>query len=93
MIATFRDNDTERFFRNGVARRLPANIQKVALRKLTMLHAAEELGDLFAPPSNRLERLRGDRQGQYSIRVNDQWRVRFRWRNGNAYDVEIVDYH
>lgn len=93
LIATFRDDDTERLFRGGVARRLPANIQKVALRKLTMLNAAEELVDLLAPPSNRLERLRGDRNGQHSIRVNDQWRVCFRWHNGHAYDVEIVDYH
>lgn len=93
MIATFQDDDTEHLFRGGVARRLPANIQKVALRKLTMLNAAEELSDLLAPPSNRLERLRGDRHGQHSIRVNDQWRVRFRWHNGHAYDVEIVDYH
>lgn len=93
MIATFRDSDTDRLFRDGVARRLPANVQKVALRKLTMLHAAAELVDLLAPPSNRLERLRGDRQGQYSIRVNDQWRVCFRWHKGNAYDVEIADYH
>lgn len=68
-------------------------MQQIARRKLRMLHAAHELADLCIPPANRLELLKGDRAGQYSIRINDQWRVCFRWRNGNAYDVEIVDYH
>jgi len=68
-------------------------VQRVALRKLRMLDAAESLDDLRVPPGNRLERLRGDRQGQHSIRINDQWRICFRWRGGDAHDVEIVDYH
>jgi len=74
-------------------RRFSREIQRVALRKLVMLHAAESLQDLRAPPGNRLERLSGDREGQYSIRINDQWRVCFRWAEGDAYDVEITDYH
>jgi proteic killer suppression protein len=68
-------------------------VQRVALRKLRMLDAAESLDDLRVPPGNRLERLRGDRQGQHSIRINDQWRICFRWRGDDAHDVEIVDYH
>ena len=68
-------------------------MQRVALRKLRMLDAAESLDDMRVPPGNRLERLRGDRQGQHSIRINDQWRICFRWRGGDAYEVEIVDYH
>jgi proteic killer suppression protein len=68
-------------------------VQRVALRKLRMLDAAEKLDDLRVPPGNRLERLRGDRSGQHSIRINDQWRICFRWRSGDAYDIEIVDYH
>ncbi|MFX1764450.1 type II toxin-antitoxin system RelE/ParE family toxin [Paraburkholderia sp. A1RI-2L] len=68
-------------------------MQQIARRKLRMLHAAHDLADLRIPPANRLELLKGDRAGQDSIRINDQWRVCFRWRNGNAYDVEIVDYH
>ena len=68
-------------------------MQRVALRKLRMLDAAEKLDDLRVPPGNRLERLRGDRSGQHSIRINDQWRICFRWQAGDAYDVEIVDYH
>jgi proteic killer suppression protein len=74
-------------------RRLSADVQRVAHRKLVILHAAESLEDLRAPPGNRLERLSGDREGKYSIRVNDQWRVCFRWSDGDAYEVEIVDYH
>ncbi len=74
-------------------RRLGAGVQKVALRKLRMLDAAARLDDLRVPPGNRLEQLRGDRAGQYSIRVNDKWRICFRWRGGDAYDVEFVDYH
>ena len=75
------------------SRRLPAGIQRVALRKLRMLNRAQTLKDLRVPPGNRLEALRGDRRGQYSIRINDQWRVIFRWQAGDAFDVEIVDYH
>lgn len=74
-------------------RRLPPEIQPVARRKLRYLDAARRLDDLRAPPANRLEALRGDRAGQYSIRINDKWRICFRWRDGNAVDVEIVDYH
>ncbi len=93
MIKSFRDRDAERLFDRRPVRRFGADVQKVALRKLRMLDAAEGLGDLRVPPGNRLERLRGDRAGQHSIRINDRWRICFRWRGGDAYDVEIVDYH
>lgn len=72
---------------------MPQDIQQVALRKLRMLHRAVNLQDLRIPPANRLEKLRGEREGQYSIRINDQWRICFEWKNGDAYNVEIVDYH
>ena len=72
---------------------LGSEVQKVALRKLRMLDAATSLDDLRLPPGNRLEKLRGDRAGQYSIRINTQWRICFRWRSGHTYDVEVVDYH
>jgi len=93
VIKSFRDRDAERLFDRRPVRRFGADVQKVALRKLRMLDAAEGLGDLRVPPGNRLERLRGDRAGQHSIRINDRWRICFRWRGGDAYDVEIVDYH
>jgi len=93
MIKSFVDKDTEKLFRGQQFRRLPADIQRVALRKLVQLHAAADLDFLFVPPGNRLEALKGDRQGQHSIRINDQWRICFVWRDGDAYDVEIVDYH
>lgn len=93
MIRSFRSRDTERIFRREPARRLPAEIQTVALRKLRMLHRSRTLRDLEAPPGNRPERLGGDRHDQYSIRINRQWRICFRWVAGDAYDVEIVDYH
>ena len=80
-------------FRAELSRHLPSNIQRRARRKLLLLHAATELRQLTVPPGNRLEALKGGRQGQHSIRVNDQWRVCFRWREGNAHEVEIVDYH
>ena len=92
MIKSFRDRDTERLFARHPTRRFGVDVQRVALRKLRMLDAAASLEDLRVPPGNRLERLRGDRQGQHSIRINDQWRICFRWR-GDAHDVEIVDYH
>jgi proteic killer suppression protein len=92
MIKSFRCDDTESLFLNVAVRRFQA-IQNAARRKLKLLNAAHRLDDLKAPPGNRLEALKGDRRGQYSIRVNDQWRVCFRWRGGAAYDVEIVDYH
>lgn len=93
MIKSFRDRDTERLAERLPVRRWSSDLQHVALRKLRMLDAAETLDDLRVPPGNRLERLRGDRAQQHSIRINDQWRICFRWRSGDAYDVEIVDYH
>ena len=92
MIRSFRERDAERLFEGDVAKRLRA-VARVAQRKLLQLHAARTLEDLKIFPGNRLEALRGDRKGQHSIRVNDQLRVCFRWEDGNAYDVEIVDYH
>jgi toxin HigB-1 len=93
MIRTYRDRDTERLATRQRVKRWSPELSKAALRKLRMLDAAEELSDLRVPPGNRLERLKGDRQGQYSIRINDQWRICFRSKAGNAYDVEIVGYH
>ena len=93
MIKSFGDRDTERLFSREPVRRYPAELRRVMLRKLVAVDAAEALDDLRVPPGNRLEKLRGDRAGQLSIRVNDQWRVCFAWRDGDAYDVSIVDYH
>lgn len=93
MIRSFRDRDTERLFARDPVRRWAPDLQRAALRKLRMLDAAEVIEDLRVPPGNRLERLTGDRAGEHSIRVNDQWRVCFRWRSGDAFDAEIVDYH
>ena len=93
MIKSFRGRETRRVFERERSRRLSPDVQRLALRKLLILDAAEELGELRVPPGNRLEKLSGDRAGQYSIRINDQWRICFRWRNGDAYDVEITDYH
>ena len=93
VIKSFRDRNAESLFRRQAVKRLGADVQRVALRKLRMLDAATTLDDLRVPPANRLEKLKGDRAGQHSIRVNRQWRVCFRWRAGDAYDVEIVDYH
>ncbi len=93
MIVSFRDKEAARIFARERSRRLPQDIQQVALRKLRMLNNARELGDLRSPPANRLERLRGNRKGQYSIRINDQWRICFVWRDRNVHEVEIVDYH
>ena len=93
MIASFADRDTERLFRRERVRRFPAELLRVMLRKLAQLDAATGLEDLRAPPANHLEKLKGDRAGQYSIRVNDQWRVCFRWAHGAPHDVTIVDYH
>jgi toxin HigB-1 len=93
MIRSFRDRETERLFRREPVRKLPPNVRRVALRKLVRLDAAETLEDLRVPPGNRLEKLVGNRAGQHSIRINDQWRVCFRWKDGDAEDVEIVDYH
>jgi proteic killer suppression protein len=93
MIRSFRDRATERLFHRQPVKRVPPAVQRPALRKLILLDAAESLDDLRVPPGNRLERLRGDRAGQYSIRVNDQWRICFRWENADAYEVEATDYH
>ena len=92
MIKGFRCKETEKVFQRRHSRKFGA-FQRVALRKLLVLDAAEALDDLRIPPSNRLEKLSGDRKGQHSIRVNDQWRICFRWKGGDARDVEIVDYH
>ena len=93
MIKTFRDAETERLWSEERSRRIPASLHKAALKKLQMMNAAGALGDLALPPGNRLERLKGSREGQYSIRINDQYRVCSEWHEGNAYGVEITDYH
>ena len=93
MIKSFKDKEAERLFNRERARKLPQNIQRVAFRKLRMLNNSRSIMDLRIPPANRLEALKGDRMGQFSIRINDQWRVCFVWNEGDAFDVEIVDYH
>ncbi len=93
MIKTFRDKETERIFNRLLSRKLPQNIQHLARRKLVILDAATELNALRVPPGNRLEALKGDRRGQHSIRINDQWRICFKWKASDAYDVEIEDYN
>lgn len=93
MIKSFKDSETEKVYRRVHSKRLATDIQPVALRKLRMLNNAGSLQDLRSPPGNRLEKLRGDREGQHSMRINDQWRICFVWRENNAYEVEIADYH
>ena len=93
MIRSFKDADTETIFRHRHARRFPPEIHRPALRKLEYLNVARKLNDLREPPGNRLEKLAGERAGQYSIRINDQWRICFEWRDGDVYEVEITDYH
>jgi len=93
MVKTFADRETQQLFVTGQLRRLPPNLLRRAIRRLEYIHLASSLDDLKIPPSNRLHALRGDRRGQYSISVNDQWRICFRFVDGDAYDVEIVDYH
>lgn len=93
MIKSFKDPETEKVFNHRFSRKLPTDIQRAGLRKLEMLDAAEALHDLRVPPANRLETLSGNRKGQHSIRINDQWRVCFVWKAGDAHEVEIVDYH
>lgn len=93
MIKSFADKDTENLFCDGLARKIPREIWKRALRKLDMIDSAYVVDDLSVPPGNRLHRLQGDRFGQYAISINDQWRICFNFRNENAYDVEICDYH
>jgi len=93
MIRSFACAETEKIFSGNVSRRFPQDIQRTARRKLLQLHAAIAVREMAVPPGNRLEALKGGRAGQYSVRINDQWRICFRWRGSDAYDVEIVDYH
>lgn len=93
MIKSFRDTNVERIFTRQFVRKFPRDIQQRAFMKLNAIDAATALEDLRLPPSNRLESLKGDRKGQYSIRINDQWRICFMWQDGHAEQVEIVDYH
>ena len=93
MIKTFANKETEKLFLRESSRTLPTDIQRKARFKLEILDAAEQIDDLKVPPGNRLEKLSGDRQGQHSIRINNQWRICFVWKAGDAYNVEIVDYH
>lgn len=93
MIKSFKDKETEKLFNRHFSKKLPQDLQHLARRKLVMLDAAPELNALRIPPGNKLEALKGDRKGQHSLRINDQWRVCFMWKTGDAYDVEIADYH
>ena len=93
MILSFTDKETERIWNGEISRRLPIEIQSIARRKLRMINNARRLDDIRVPPANRLEALKGDMKGQHSIRVNDQWRICFRWSNAGVTDVQIVDYH
>ena len=92
-IINFKDKESAKLFTGVFSRKLPQGIQRRAMMRLTQLNGASKLEDLKLPPSNRLEQLKGDRQGKFSIRINQQFRVCFTWRNGNAHDVEVVDYH
>ena len=93
MITGFKDRETEKIWEGNFSRKLPRDIQAIARRKLRMLSSAHNLDDLRIPPANRLEALKGKRKGQHSIRINDQWRICFVWQDGDAYNVEIEDYH
>lgn len=93
MIRSFGDKETAKVYRRQLSRKLPHDIQQLALRKLRMLNNSQDVQDLRSPPGNRLEKLKGDREEQYSIRINSQWRICFEWRDGDAFDVEITDYH
>lgn len=93
MIKSFADRQTEQFYLLGKSRNVPGNLSRVAQRKLFQLEYAREIIDLASPPGNRLEGLKGEREGQYSVRINDQHRLCFEFRGGDAYNVEIVDYH
>ena len=93
MIINFHDKETEKIWNNTYSKRYPTEIQKIAKRKLLQIHAAVSINDLRIPPGNRLHDLKDDRKGQWSISINDQWRICFKWHENNAYDVEIVDYH
>jgi len=93
VIKSFKDKETEKVYFRERSAKLPGDIQQIALRKLRMINNAQNIHDLRIPPSNRLEKLSSDRTGQYGIRINDQWRICFIWKDNNAYDVEITDYH
>ena len=93
MIKTFADKETEQLFVAGKSKRLPPDVIRRAIRRLEYIHWAKTLSDLKVPPSNRLHPLKGERKGQLSISINEQWRVCFRWVDGDAYDVEVTDYH
>ena len=93
MIKSFKSKEAEKIYQGRYSKRMPKEIQRLAARKLEMLAAANELESLRIPPSNRLEILKGDRAGQHSLRINDQWRICFIWKAGDAHEVEIVDYH
>jgi len=93
MIKSFKDKEAEKVYSREGSNKLPRDIQRVALRKLRMTNNAKNLNDLRIPPANRLEKLKGAREGQYSIRINDQWRICFTWQEADTYDVEIADYH
>jgi len=93
VIKTFKDAETKKIYQRERSRKLPSDIQQVALRKLRMINNAANLSDLRIPPANRLEKLSGTRAGQHSIRINDQWRICFEWRGSDAFSVEIADYH
>jgi proteic killer suppression protein len=93
VIKTFKDAETQKIYQRERSRKLPSDIQQIALRKLRMINNAINLNDLRVPPANRLEKLSGNREGQYSIRINDQWRICFEWKSSDAFNVEITDYH
>jgi len=93
VIKSFKGRETEKVYLRERSRKLPGDIQQIALRKLRMINNAQNINDLRIPPANRLEKLSGNRAGQYSIRINDQWRICFIWKGGDAYNVEITDYH
>ncbi|AYV57701.1 MULTISPECIES: type II toxin-antitoxin system RelE/ParE family toxin [Leptospira] len=93
MINSFNSKETEKIWNQEFSKKLPNQIQALAYRKLVMIARSKHVEDLKIPPANHLEKLSGNRAGQHSIRINDQWRICFKWKDGNAYDVEIVDYH
>jgi proteic killer suppression protein len=93
VIKTFKDAETQKIYQRERSRKLPSSIQQVALRKLRMINNAININDLRVPPANHLEKLSGNRKGQYSIRINDQWRICFEWKSSDAFNVEITDYH
>lgn len=93
MIKSFKSKETEKIFNREYSLKLPSSIQRTVLRKLWMIDAAQTINDLRVPPANHLEKLKGNKQGQYSIRINGQWRICFKWHQGDAYKVESIDYH